>query len=891
MKVPTSTYRLQINADFRLSHVRGLIPYFSALGVSHLYLSPIFQARPRSPHGYDVTNPGQINREIGDEAEFMELSAALRAANIGLILDIVPNHMAADAQNPWWRDVLEHGPASLAARFFDIAWDANHSPSRLILPVLGQDRPKAVAAHEIRLIQKDGELSLVYFSRSFPLDPATYAMVLEAVEGAHDLADTARAIGPRRAADADASEQRRDDGLMLKRQLREWLLADPQNAQRLHDRLGSFPPAELMNLLDQQAYSLEFWRTGVNRLNYRRFFDISDLAAVRVEDPDVFATTHALTLDLLRAGQIDGVRVDHIDGLRDPAGYLQALRAAIDDSYVVVEKILAPTEDLPDYWPIEGTTGYDFLGLVTGLLCNAEGLARLDDSYTRRTGMAAYADVVYENKKLVMETLFVSELESLTSALSDALDAAGLQFERTLVAACITEVTASMHVYRTYIDEEVDAYDRAVIKHAITSARHRAPHMPEVLFSLMRNLLVGEDIPATAAGIRTRFIADWQQFTGPVTAKGVEDTTYYIYNRLIAQCEVGAHPDGQLASAAEFHAIIDRRARRWPFAMNASSTHDSKRSEDVRARIAVLSEIPDDWDAALGRWMAASESYHVDVDGSRVPTVNDQYLIFQTLIGVWPLDSQLEPMLPRLHAFLQKAAREAKASSSWTAPNEAYENALGDFVARLLQDQAFVDDFTRFQEPIAWFGALNSLAQLTLKIGAPGVPDFYQGNESWAFNLVDPDSRRPVDFAGLRDAVALLPIDASRSDAAELLRDWKDGRIKLHMTHAAMQLRNSVPNLFQHGDYIPVEVRGRLANNVIAFARRHENEWAVISVARFFSQLLPHPTAETWRTTHLVLPANAPVSWRNAFTGEVSDGSTLEAVFGTLPFALLRGVL
>jgi (1->4)-alpha-D-glucan 1-alpha-D-glucosylmutase len=890
LKVPTATYRLQLNADFRLSHVRELISYFSALGVSHLYLSPIFQARPHSPHGYDITNPGQINREIGDEAEFMELSAALRAVDIGIILDIVPNHMAADADNPWWRDVLEHGPASLAARFFDIAWDPPAPAGRVVLPVLGQDLSDVIAANEIRVVERNGELSFQYFKRSFPLDPATYDLVLAPVPGAQSLADEASAIGPRRAMDPDAKQQRRDDGLALKRRLREWLASDRHNLVMLTLRLQQLSPAELLALHEQQAYSLEFWRTGTKRLNYRRFFDVNDLAAVRVEDGDVFVTTHALTLELIRAGQIDGVRVDHVDGLRDPARYLQNLRAAIDDSYVVVEKILAPTEDLPDYWPIEGTTGYDFLGIVTGLFCNAEGLARLHEHYVRRASLPAYSDIVYENKKLVIHELFAAELRSLTTTLARAIDAMTLQFDHELIAACITEVTACMHVYRTYIDEEVDSYDRAVIKHAVNSARHRVPHLPEVLFSSMRNLLVGEDIPPDVEDLRTTFIADWQQFTGPVTAKGLEDTAFYAYNRLIAQCEVGAQPDAQLASATEFHAAVDRRARRWPYAMNASSTHDTKRSEDVRARIAVLSEMPDDWDAAFGRWSEAAEQYRSEVDGMRFPTVNDQFLIHQTLVGVWPLDGNIEALLPRLRTFLQKAAREAKTWTSWTDPNEAYENALYRYADQLLLDQSFVDDFARFHEPVAWFGALNSLSQLTLKLCAPGLPDFYRGNESWRFELVDPDNRRPVDFSPLRDVLASLPQQTGATEAETLLREWKDGRIKLYVTRAGLQLRRNQPQLFQNGDYVPIEVRGRLSDQVIAFARRQGDAWAVIVVGRFFSKLLPRPFGEVWRGTQLILPANAPVSWRNAFTNEVTDGSALETVFATLPFAVLSGV-
>lgn len=883
MRIPTSTYRLQINAEFPFRRVRELADYFEALGVGDLYFAPVFQARARSPHGYDVTNPGQFNREVGDEPEFEQLSADVRARGMGLLLDIVPNHMAASEDNPWWHDILEHGPASHAAHFFDVAWDVPGAGSRIILPVLGRELDDAIAAGELGIALRDGEIAITYFQRRFPLDPATYGDVLRKVAGIDaSIIEAADSIRPRTERSPQDREQRRATSLTLKQKLAEHPSID----------IPQLDETELRALIDRQAYRLAFWRTGTRNINYRRFFDITDLAGVRVEDPDVFATTHSLILELLRTGQIQGVRIDHVDGLRDPGGYLRDLRNAIGDEYVVVEKILAPNEDLREDWPVEGTTGYDFIGMMGGLFCDAEGLGKLTELYHRRTGMSAFDDLVYEKKKSVIDALFAGELQALTHELAAIARAAGSSLASDELAACITEVTACLPVYRTYISGDLEGPDRCIVKHAVTTARHRAPNVPETAFALLKCVLLGDDaLPAAARPLRADFIANWQQFTGPVTAKGVEDTAFYNYNRLIALSEVGAQPDSIVASATEFHEVIGKRAARWPYTMNASSTHDTKRSEDVRARILVLSEVPDVWDQAVERWNRLTESHRRTVNGRPTPDANERLLIYQTLLGVWPLHKEEEAALPeRLKLWLQKSVREAKLNSSWLEPNEAYEQALFDYTHALLRDATFQKDFAQLLDTVAWYGALNSLSQLVIKLGAPGVPDIYQGNESWVFALVDPDNRRPVDYDRLRRQLQTLPIDVNAQNAAALLRDWRDGRIKQHVTRSLLKLRRQRPDLFANGSYAGLEKHGRFARNVVPFVRRLNRQWVLVAAGRYFASIGPRPTGSAWADTSITLPPNAPAAWRNVLTGEVTDGRHLEAVFATLPFAVLEGV-
>ena len=880
MRVPTSTYRLQINVDFPFARVRALLEYLRALGVGDVYFSPVFQARPRSTHGYDVINPAQFNREVGDEAEFQALSRDLHDRAMGILLDIVPNHMAASENNPWWRDILEHGPASLASRFFDVEWDAPGCNGHIVLPVLGRDLTDAVNDGEIRIAYQNGELVVAYFARTFPLDPATYSLALQDI---HDISEpiiaASQTIPPRAVLATEQKQNRRDAGTALKHQLQQWVVED-SHQQDLDRALAGLTPQRVHEILDAQAYNLEFWRTGTRHLNYRRFFDITDLAGVRVEDPDVFATTHSLILELVRSAQIDGLRVDHVDGLRDPQSYLAELRASVGDTYIIVEKILAPDEQLRETWPVEGATGYEFIGLLAGFFCEPDGLSKLTQDYQKRTGSPPFSEIVYQKKRFVIDALFAGELLSLTNELARLASEVAVGVAETALRECIMEVTAALKVYRTYITGAVETYDRCVIREAVNAARHHAPNVPDEAYAFFKRVLFGEHIPEHLESRRLAFIANWQQFSGPAMAKGLEDTSFYTYNRLLALSEVGAHPEHTIASAERLHDVLARRLRRWPYALNASSTHDTKRSEDVRARIQVLTEFSERWRAALDRW----------IPRYTFPDANEQIMIYQTLLGVWPLhDTQLQSLPARLKVFLRKAAREAKKQTSWLDPDEKYEAALFDFANGLLLDRTFLSEFKPLQEDCAWFGALNSLAQLVIKLTAPGIPDVYQGNESWIFSLVDPDNRQPVDFAALQQEMNTLPDEITPVEAAAMLNNWRNGRIKMQTTRSGLHLRREKPQLFANGDYIALDVRGQYARNVVAYARRRGDTWVLAVTGRFYSQVARMPVGSAWADTMVVLPPSAPRVWRNVLTGERGSSMHLEQIFSVWPVAILVG--
>ena len=905
VKSPLSTYRLQVNAEFPFSSVRGCLEYFRDLGVSTLYFSPVFKARPRSPHGYDVTDPSKFSRDAGDEPEFATLSRAAIEAGLTLLLDIVPNHMAAAEDNPWWHDLLEHGAASPTAGFFDVDWSAPGCNQQLVLPILGRDLDEALQKREIRLELRNDDVRVVYFQRSLPLDPYSLVGIFEiarphasgrAAEAILELAGAARPIAKRQDCRGDARTQRKQAAQQVRSLLRDKIANVAGVKAALQAALDDInKSAELKRILGEQPYRLEFWRSGARRINYRRFFDIADLAGVRVEDRDVFEVTHTLTLELILGGLIEGVRIDHVDGLRDPYAYLVRLREAVGDTYIVVEKILAAGEDLRADWPVQGTTGYDFVGLLGGLFAHPDGLARLTEDYAQRTRLHPFGELVYQKKKLVIDALFAGEVNGLTGQMARIASALDTPFDDESIATALVEISASLSIYRTYIRDQVTPDDRHAIKHALTTARHRTPQLPDAVFALFRRVLLLEDLPPDAYDDALEFIISWQQFTGPVMAKGLEDTAFYTYNRLISLNEVGSHPDATITSATEFHAKIQGRAERWPFTMNASSTHDTKRSEDVRARIHVLSEMVPEWTAALDRWSELNLARKRAVDGVRVPEANEEILLYQTLLGAWPLDGDdRNTFSSRIQKFLLKAAREAKHHSNWLEPNEQYEQAFFEFADALMKDERFLDDFLPLQQEVAYYGALNSLAQLIIKLGAPGVPDIYQGTELWNFSLVDPDNRRPIDFGHRRNLLRELVNNTATgtSFVKELMDNWTDGRIKLYITWTGLQLRKQNPGLFMGSEYFPINAIGPLADNVIAFARRYEDRWVMFATARFFRHLsAPNalPVGRMWNDTMLQLPEGCPVSWQNILTNEPAEGVSLESFFGTLPFGIYVG--
>ena len=868
MRVPSSTYRIQVNADFRLADVIRQLDYFQQLGISDLYLSPLLQARPGSTHGYDVTDPSRLNADIGTEEDFQTLVRELQQRGLGLLLDIVPNHMSATEANPWWRDVMEHGPASEYEGHFDIDWESETpgETGRLLLPFLGHDLHECVGNHQLQLTFDHDELELGYFDRRLPIAATSLVQLMQAlaqnlgrrIPGAirtelEDVAIDAVQLPDRR--DRSRAQEYRERARELK-----------QRAARAIKQLSAtvpvqeicqLTPNQLQVLLEDQPYTLFHWVPGGRQINYRRFFDISDLVGVRVDHPPVFEAMHQRVLPWVRGGAVTGLRIDHIDGLRDPASYLYHLRRSIADEktaepYIVVEKILIDNERLPADWPTAGTTGYDFIGTVNGVFVEPDGWERLGEHYIELGGAENFTELLHEKKRHVMRSLFPGELRTLTAMLSRLLtDAAPEHIEFAL-----SELTARLPVYRTYIKDTVSDRDRTLIEQSLAGAREHG--VDGIVVNWLSEVLL-----EPTSKDRQEFILRWQQFSAPVMAKGLEDTAFYNYHRLVSTCEVGADPRSAICSVEDFHARMSERQGYWPNTMNASSTHDTKRSEDVRARINVLSELTAEWLENVERWRLWHRPFKRDYDGLETPEPIDELLLYQTLIGAWPLaDVQLGDFPERIRNYMIKAVREAKRRTSWRAQNPEYEKAVTDFTDAVLdpENHRFHDDLLVLLHKTEFYGALNSLSQLVLKLGAPGLPDIYQGNELWTFALVDPDNRRSVDFD--RRRAALLD-----RDVRDLKANWRDGQLKSRFTRLGLQLRNRHPDLFARGNYIPVSANGQRAGNVIAFERVLDGKRALFIAGRFFSELCAPPEwpDDGWCDTTLDV---SPGKWHNLIADE-----------------------
>ena len=928
-RVPGATYRLQLRRDFGFLRAAELVPYLASLGVTDLYASPVFRARLDSTHGYDVVDPRTLDPRLGTAADFETLCRALVEDGMGLLLDIVPNHMAASAANPWFRDVLEKGKRSPFARFFDIDWTEDE---KTLLPILGKPLEAAVASGELSLEVADSGLVVRYYERALPLDPATYGTLLQhhrdRLEEAIDSEDPLRreflrllarikSLAPSSEAPPGEGEagHRRE---AVKRRLLELYRSQETLREFLDENIREFnetaqDPELLSALLEQQAYRLAFWREAARHLNYRRFFNISDLIAVRVEDPEVFEATHALALRLLGEGKVAGLRVDHVDGLLDPEEYLRRLQSRLASSagrpgpfYVVVEKILSGDERLPSEWPVCGTTGYEFLRDLQGLFLDAEGLESLRRGYARRTGeKRRLLEVARDEKRRIIETRLAPEARSLARDLGPIAretPEGGSLATRELHRALV-EVAACLPVYRTYLrGSELSPRDRKTIGSALECARRRGAAPAACLNALGRVLLLDfpESLPEDRRGAWLAFVRRWQQFTGPAMAKGVEDTAFYLLNALISINEVGG--DGRAVSVNEFHRRMEDRQGQWPHGMSATSTHDTKRSEDVRARLDALTQLAPEWEQRIDSWMEWNALRRSRLRGAVVPDASEETLVYQTLLGAWPLaETEVDAFRRRLGGVLVKSLREGKIHTRWADPDAEYENAVLDFTERILEnsdENRFLADFHGFRERLAPIGAVASLAQTLLKIVAPGVPDFYQGTELWDFSLVDPDNRRPVDFRARREALAKLDAAASR-DLAALLEDlracWRDGRIKLYLTSRALRLRAAGPDVFARGRYLPVTVRGLESSRVVAVARCRGEDWVLAAVPRHVAlwQTEDAPLGRfRFHDAMLSLPPDAPLRWRSVLTGE--DWTCAEArllgvgpLLGRFPVALL----
>jgi (1->4)-alpha-D-glucan 1-alpha-D-glucosylmutase len=961
-RVPAATYRLQFHGGFTFEAARELVPYLDALGVSDLYASSYLTARPGSPHGYDLVDHSRLNPEIGAPADFEAMCAALAARGMGQILDVVPNHMGiAEGANRWWADVLENGPASPYAAFFDVDWDPvkRELANKVLLPILGDQFGRVLENQELVVEAADGTFRIRYYQTRLPVEPRSATRILayrlealtltlgEANPHLQEYQSIITALtnlpAPTETAPERVRERLREAEVIRRRlvglvEACEPIRASIEETLRIFNGKRGDPRSFdlLEQLLADQVYRLAHWRVAADEINYRRFFDVNELAAIRMENPVVFQETHRLVLRLVEEGRVTGLRIDHPDGLYDPSGYFLALQrarfaqraravlaegppptepeaeaavteaaAAFEEScqadpgrpacrplYLVAEKILAKGERLLGRWPIHGTTGYEFLNLVGGLFLDAAGAKASSRTYVAFTGQRTpFADLVYESKQLIMRVSMSSELSVLGHALSRLAEQNRYSRDFTLnsLTEALREVIACFPVYRTYVDgrePEVALQDRACVEVAVAFAKRRNPATNVSIFDFVRDVLLlrypdHTDEPYRAA--QRAFVQKFQQATAPVMAKGVEDTAFYRYHRLVSLNEVGGDPSQFGISVEEFHRQCLARQERWPGGMSATSTHDTKRSEDVRARIHVLSEIPREWRAAVRRWHRLNRRHVGAVDGRPAPDRNDQYLLYQTLVGAWPLGAPgpdgLAPFTARIQAYGLKAAKEAKVNTSWINPNEAYDEALRRFVAGLLEPgprNRFLEDFAGFHAPIARLGAVNSLAQTLLKITAPGVPDFYQGTELWDLSLVDPDNRRPVDFGLRQRHLAELRARVAAGDlgglARELVAGWEDGRIKLYTIHRALACRRSAPELFQEGEYVPVRAGGARAAQVCAFARRRAGRPALTVVPRLTARLTEGGArwpcgAALWGDTHVLLPDPVHATYVHVYTG------------------------
>lgn len=988
-RVPCSTYRIQFNYRFRFTDAIAVIPYLRELEVGHLYASPYLQARPKSLHGYDISNHNLLNAEIGSEEEHAAMVNALRRHGMGHILDIVPNHMGVSGnRNQWWRDVLENGRNSPYAHYFDIDWHPikEELDGKVLLPVLGDQYGRVLENQELRLAFSDGAFHIEYYESRFPISPRTYPDILRY---RLDALDAEMADDPERLQEYHGitlallhlpeeiesdpkriAEERRQIEWIKKRLAKLYHSSEKirkfidENIVLYNGSKGNSRSFDLLDsVLNRQAYRLSYWRVAAEEINYRRFFDINDLASISMEREEVFEETHRLIFRFVREGKLDGLRIDHPDGLYDPLGYFQSLqkrcfvlkgmreipegtpeeeRKGIEKRwaeaadrflaerrrsgvglpmYIIVEKILSKGERLPERWPVHGTVGYEYGVALNALFIDRANAKRFDEIYSGFTGARSrFSDVVYERKKFIMNTSLASEINVLSHKLNllSEKDRRSRDFTLYSLRDAIREIIACFPIYRTYIshEERLADHDRKYIEMAVAKAKQRSPATDISIFDYLKRILLLEYPEYFTEADRTEqlnFVRKFQQCTGPVMAKGLEDTAFYIYNRLVSLNEVGGDPQTFGLSVAEFHQQNRERLERWPYSLTATSTHDTKRSEDVRARINVLSEIPDEWQEAVTRWAALNRMKKTELEGEPAPDSNEEYLLYQTLLGAWPLiepsPEEFEDFKKRIQAYMSKASKEAKVNTSWINANDAYDRALLSFIDGILDpspENRFLAAFKPLQQKIAHYGIYNALSQVLLKIASPGVPDIYQGNELFDLSLVDPDNRRPVDYQRRMERLDLLkkrhaaegPVPLSLID--DLIREKETGLIKLYVTWRALSCRREFPDLFLNGSYLPLEALGEKKGHVCAFARKLNQEEVIAAAPRLLVSLAgasEAPVGKIWEGSCLVLEdREAGSAYEHVFTGEVirsreEEGRvvlSLSEIFSCFPVVLLR---
>ena len=916
--------------------------YLKALGVSDVYTSPYFQAGPDSMHAYDITDHNKLNAAIGSQEDYNAWIAELHKYGMGQVLDFVPNHMGVTQPgNKWWADVLENGSSSIYAPYFDIDWHPLKADLRdkVLLPILADQYGRVLERGELRLHFEEGAFYLSYVSQKLPIAPGTYRFVLEmALENLAEYKDedfyaefqsilTALEYLPRRTeTDPEKIAERAREKEIVKRRLERRCQEAPQVQRAIEKALAEINgrPGDprsfdkLDELLNAQSYRLAFWRVAAEEINYRRFFDVNDLAAIRMELPAVFEAAHRLVVDLVRRDAVTGLRIDHPDGLYLPKEYLDALQRRCAKAlgrtlpkdgravYMIAEKILTGSEKLRADWPVHGTTGYDFANHVAGVLVDSSAEASITKTFHRFIGHTMhFGHLVYAKKRLVMRIALANEVEVLGNML-DRLSEKNRwyrDFTFEALARAVRETIACFPVYRTYLapGQPVSEEDRQVIDRAIAAAKRRNPAIEESVFNFLRDILLfrfPENLDAQAREEHMHFVLKFQQFTGPIMAKGLEDTVFYIYNRLAALNEVGGEPQLFGLSVDSFHERNLNRHRNRPATLLATSTHDTKRSEDVRARMLAISEIPELWRRSLQKWRTVNRRWKKEISESEAPDANEEYLLYQTLLGTWPVAPDGIPernvggeYIERIQDYMIKALNEAKLNTSWIQPNEPWLAAARDFVAKILQPSAknkFLSTFLPVAKEIARLGAINSLAQTLLKLTSPGVPDIYQGNEIWDYSLVDPDNRRPVDYKFRAEMLSCL----SSKTLEELLQNWPDGRIKLFLTQRALQFRNEHFDLFRSGNYLPLRAAGEHADCCIAFARQLERQIAVVIVPRLSSRFGFPPISKQWGDTAIELPEGLSFeSGHEVFSGRElpiqNRQARLADAMSMLPFAMI----
>ncbi|HWG22296.1 MAG TPA: malto-oligosyltrehalose synthase [Terracidiphilus sp.] len=877
-RIPQSTYRLQLNAQFTFDDAAAIAGYLKDLGVTHVYCSPYLQAAPGSMHGYDVVDHQKVNEELGGEEGHRRFCAKLKELGLGQVLDIVPNHMAIGPLNKYWWDVLEDGPSSRYATWFDIDWNSDEVKlkNKVLIPVLGDQYGRVLAAGQIKVEEDNETFRFRYMDHLFPLSPRSLATLLQrSAEGLKDdvlgfIADSlARLPAPISTDPADVQDRHRDKtviyGLLARtcRERKDICMAVADAVKSINSDIEA-----LDDLLNQQNYRLAYWRTADQELGYRRFFDVNSLVGLRMERQHVFDATHARVLEWARTGVLDGIRVDHPDGLRDPQEYFNRLRARAPDAWIIGEKILEPGERLRESWPIDGTTGYDFLNVCNGLLVNGKGLREFSDIYRDFTGRSDnFEEMAHEKKINVEQEALGSDVNRLASLFVEICEANRdrRDYTRAEIRRAIREVAACFSIYRTYVvaeRNEITEDDRREIEHAVSQAKTYRQDIDAGLFDFIGDVLTLQE----RGGLESEFLLRFQQFTSPVMAKGVEDTAYYCFNRMIGLNEVGGSPASDGLSLEQFHDYCARMQATHPLNMATLSTHDTKRGDDVRARLAALTEMPMRWKGAVQRWSKMNSRFR----SKRFPDRNTEYFLYQTLIGAWPIDQA------RVRAYMLKAAREAKEQTTWTQQNKEFEDALHSFIEQILKSQEFVSDLETMVGRVKHAGHINSLTQTLLRYTAPGVPDTYQGGELWDYRLVDPDNRTPVDYE-LR--LAVLKDLQSGLAAEEILRRKETGLPKLWVTHKALTLRREHPEWFgAAAEYQPLVVEGIKTAHVVAYSRAGR----VAALAPRW----PVTRGDSWAATTITLSDGR---WSNILTGEAVNGGRLrmQVLLRHFPVALL----